>query len=213
MTFAQLQALLARYLGLQALADDPVFNAWGPDALNDAHLQIARELQIPRRVDTYVSTPDEIIIPPDIQTWGILTAYNDTDGVPMTVISPARSGMVTGTIPRFIVYDPSILNVRLLPQPTTPINVTTYVAIVPLQLVNDTNEPFNGRYAEFHHVVALKAALDILDGDIGGDDQRVQWLMSRYLDSMRRFERAVDEGKDVRPRSKVVIDDVAGAKT
>ncbi len=213
MTYAELQNRLARYLGLQALADDPRFNAWGPDAINDALLEIAQELQIPRRVETVASAAETVTPTVAPQTWGILAAYNETDGIPLTVISYARTALIGSAFPRYLLYDPSLPSMTLAPAPLVPsISVRLYYAVTPSTLVAPTDEPFNGAYSEFHHVIALRAAMLMLEGD-SGDEKTTEWLTARYRYELQRWRRAAIEGKGVRPRSEVNLDDFAGAKT
>ena len=211
MTFAELQNRLARYLGLQALTDDPRFSAWGPDALNDAHLEIAQELQIPRVREQVTSTVDVVIPTRQVQTWGMLTAYNLSYSMPLAIISPARARDLLPVEARYLIYEPSYPNLSLHTTPAGDLDVELYYAYVPEPMANPGDQPFEGYFTEFHGIVALGAAKTLLEAD-NGDPKLVEWLTGRYYAELERFRRAIEERRGVRPRSEVNLNDVARTK-
>ena len=210
MTLTQLQAYLARELGLSALADDPVFQNWSLDAFNEIHLDVATRLQIPRATTIVPNVAGPFPVPAGMQSWGLLSARDATNNNPLAIVGVARRQALVGNpppgIPAFLEYDPALINVTPYPTPAAPVNIELYFAVIPAQLVNPTDQPFNGLFQEWHHVVALGAAQRITESD-WADENQVRWLIQRYEDELAKFASRVRHGKDVKPRSEVEIDD------
>jgi len=210
MTLTQLQAYLARELGLTALADDPVFQAWSLNAFNEVQLDVATRLQIPRAIITQPSVSGPFPVPAGMQSWGLLSARDTTNDNPLAIVGVARRQALTRStppgIPAFLEYDPALATLTPYPTPAAPVNIELYFAIVPTQLAAPGDQPFNGLFQEWHHVVALGAAQRITEAD-WGDENQVRWLIRRYEDELVKFANRVRHGKDVKPRSEVEIHD------
>lgn len=196
-------------MGLKNITDDDVFNAWAVDALNDAMINIAVELQIPRVITTVSSVTTQFTLPSNMQTWGLLAVSDTTNGNPLAVVDLARRIAVapttaTGT-PRFVAYDPSRSYAEISPPSATDINLEILYAAVPTQMSVDTDTPFDGLYSEFHHVVAMGAALLAHEGD-WADPQRIDWVRKRYVSEMEAFRQRINANSLSRPRSEVEID-------
>lgn len=215
MTLTQLQAYLARELGLSALADDPVFQGWSLDAFNEIQNDVATRLQIPRAVATVSGVTGPFPVPAGMQSWGLLSARDITNNNQLAVVGVARRQALIGSagagIPAFIQYDPALTAIALYPTPATPVNVELYFAIVPTPLANPTDQPLNGLFQEWHHVIALGAAQRIIEAD-WADENQVRWLVQRYENELNKFAERVREGKDTKPRSEVEINDAPRAQ-
>lgn len=210
MTLADLQSRLARLVGTSAITDDPVFSSWSVDVLNDSMDKIATALQIPRNRISIPGVTASFAVPADMQTWGLLAVTDTTNGNPLAIVDAAR-GMARyapppiASIPAAAVYEPSNPNVDILPNAAAPISVDVLYAVYPDQLVNPTDEPFNGTYREYHYIVALGAALLVHEGD-WADIQRVDWVRKRYEQELEEFTRRVNAFHKAKPRSEVEID-------
>lgn len=214
MNLTQLQARLARYLGLANVTDDPDVAAWTAIALNDAQLSIATELQIPRDVRTVTIPPGPYSLGPGVQSWGLLAAADTTNGNPLGVVSTARRvaefpSLPPASVPRIVAYEPSTNTIELLPPPIAPVTVVLYLALIPADMVNPTDEPWNGQYADWHDLVAMRAALLVQEAD-WADPNRVAWVKKRYDEKLASFMRRINEHKDIAPQSEVRLDELAG---
>jgi len=202
MTLAQLQSRLARFLGLQNIGDDPAYLTWSTDALNDAQIEVAAELQVPRRLTTIVASSGPFPAPSDIQTWGIIAATDTTNGNPLAIVDPqtrlAKYPSNTIGTPELIEYYQVSNTLQLYPAPPAPVNVEIYYARIPTPMVAPTDEPFDGMYREYHIIVALKAALLVHEAD-WGDPSRVQWVYQRYEIEKRRFAERVNKERHTKP--------------
>lgn len=214
MTLAQLQSHLARLIGLQAPGDDPNVAAWMTDALNQAQLEIATDLQIPRSITTIPAVSGSFPVPGGTQSWGILAARDLTNNNPLAIVDPARRlaelGPLTTGVPSYLEYDPSAGTLVPYPVPTAPIDIELVYAVIPTDMVNPTDQPWNGAYPDYHFLVAMKAALLIHESD-WADPNRIQWVMTRFSLQLRKFAKRINAGKDFKPRSEVELDDAPRA--
>lgn len=210
MNLTQLQAYLARELGLTALADDPVFQAWSLNAFNEVQNDVATRLQIPRATTVQPGVAGPFPVPAGMQSWGLLSAWDTTNGNPLAIVGVARRQALVGSLPpgtpAFLEYDPALANITPYPAPAVPVNIELYYAVVPTPLANPTDQPLNGLFQEWHHVIALGAAQRIIEAD-WADENQVRWLLRRYEDELVKFAIRVRQGKDVKPRSEVEIND------
>lgn len=210
MTLTQLQAYLARELGLSALADDPVFQGWSLDAFNEVQNDVATRLQIPRAITTVTGVTGPFPVPAGMQSWGLLAARDITNNNQLAVVGVARRQALVGSaaagIPAFIQYDPALATLDLFPAPVTPVNIELYFAVLPSPLASPGDQPLNGLFSEWHHVIALGAAQRLIEAD-WADENQVRWLVRRYEDELSKFAARVLEEKDTKPRSEVELDD------
>jgi len=208
MTLAQLQGQLARLIGLQNVSNDPNVAAWVTDALNQAQLEIAVDLQIPRTRFTLGPGVNPFVLPPGIQSWGVLAVRDITNDNPLAIIDPSRrlaeSNPTATGVPIFAEYGFNQLN--LYPAPTTPVQIEVVAAVIPADMVLATDQPWNGQYPDYHGLIAMKAALLIHESD-WSDPKRTQWVMGRYAARLNQFVKRINAKKDAKPRSEVEISD------
>lgn len=208
MTLAQLQTQLARLIGLQNIGNDPNVAAWTTDALNQAQLEIATDLQIPRVRFTLGPGVNPFVLPSGIQSWGVIAVRDITNDNPLAIVDPARrlaeSNPSSTGIPVFAEYDFNQLN--LYPVPTAPVQIEVVAAVIPADMTLPTDQPWNGQYPDYHGLIAMKAALLIHESD-WDDPQRIQWVMGRYAARLRQFVKRINAEKDAKPRSEVEIHD------
>lgn len=202
MTLAELQTALARLVGLVNINDDPKFTAWAPSALNEAQVGIAGAVNIPRYTVPVVAT-DTILLPANIQTGGLLNVVNNTDNKTLPIVDLTRAydefgGTAATGVPLKVGYD-GVAAARLFPAAAAPVNLSITYAAVPATMVNPTDEPWDGLYADFHRVIAYKAALLLWEGD-WPNPERVEFVKKRYYDEIGALVGRVALGDDARNR-------------
>ncbi len=199
MTFGELKTRLARYLGLQALSDDPNAASWGPDALNQAQLEIARELSFPRKIASITTgSSNPITFATDAQSGGLLVVYNK-DAKEIIPFFDKTQGMAEYAnlldkrgYPRVALYDPALPNeLEIYPLPVVATNIDVYYAALPPDMVNDTDVPWSGNFPEHHDVIALRAAMLILESDFA-DTTRIGWIRNRYNVELSRLMATIE---------------------
>lgn len=170
MTLGELRRELAKQLGLDTVTSDGLVSYWDKELLNSAARDLSKELKIPRGtvvangsdytgLDTMVislpsgakvmsvyATPDILVPLYDVNE----VAYT-TDKLPYTAksghIAIVGSDEVTILKPEWAEW-PDIVKVN-------------YFYLAP-DMVNDSDQPWDGQYAPYHNLIALKAAIEAL---------------------------------------------------
>lgn len=202
MTYADLQQRLALYLGLGSLADDPNVAAWGPIALNDAQRELSSIFKIPRTTEAFSTNPAFTTFP--AQYDGILQASETNIGRPLAVLTSSKAisrfpnfPTASDVYPAAVVQDEiNHSQLTFYPNPTSPFSVSVLYAYVAPDMVNPTDVPWGGAYAEWHDTIALRAALQIFEAD-WADKERIGWVKKRHDERLSQFARYVMPGANV----------------
>ena len=203
MTYAELQTRLARYLGNASLADDPTYNTWAGDAINQAHLELARGLRLPRGYSTLSVTTGTVTIPDTLQTDGLLYVSDATNANPLPILYPEkiaskmpdRTSLPAG-IPKVVEYDPfNPSQFKLWPPPAATTTLDVIYAKNPATLSASTDTPWDNQLPEFHDVIALRAALLVFEGD-WPDTERIAWVRNRYEEQFTQAKEFLKAGRN-----------------
>lgn len=170
MTLGQLRRELAQHLGLDTTTSDGLVSYWDRELLNNAARLLSIELEIPRGAVVANGTDytglDTMVIPvpsgakvmsvyatPDI----LVPMYEanelayTTDKLPYTAkaghIAVVGSNNVTLLKPKWAEW-PDIVKVN-------------YSYLAP-DMVNESDQPWDGQYAPYHSLIALRAAMEAL---------------------------------------------------
>jgi len=202
MTLGELRSELARYLGLDSTTSDGLVAFWDTQLLNDAMRQIEVELNLPRlsivvdkatlEADPEVSLPDassvlQIVAAPD----RIIPILAEEDWAPSSEDRPLVAYYDYGAICK----DGDPVKVLFLKGESWewPESVRIVYQGKHVPLVNETDQPWGGRYARYHGLIAMRAAMDgLLRLDPGEPETRLRYTsVAASYQSMK--ERLVEE--------------------
>lgn len=198
MTLGQLRRELARHLGLDTTTSDGLVAFWDRDLLNEAASLLSLELNIPRATlvangSDYTGQDEMTITLPDgakvlsvYATPDILVPVLESNEVAYTTDKlpfPARNGYVavSGT------------NAITLLKPKWkewPDMVKVNYSYPSPEMVNETDEPWDGQYAPYHRLIALRAAMEaLLRLDPGEPETNVRYagVQKTYESLKERF--------------------------
>jgi len=103
--------------------------------------------------------------------------------------------------PSIALYDPSTPGqVDVYPFPVATTTLSFYYSVVPADMVNDTDVPWNGAFPEHHDVIALRAAMLLLEADFA-DTSKVGWMRNRYNVELGRLMASVESAPVVYPET------------
>ncbi len=203
MTYTELQTRLARYLGNASLADDPTYSSWAGDAINQAHLELARELKLPRGYNTLNVVTGTVTIPDTLQTDGLLYVTDATNANPLPILYPEKiasklpdRGSLSAGVPKVVEYDPfNPAQFKLWPAPAAATDLDIIYAKAPATLSASTDTPWENQLPEFHDLIALLAALLTFEGD-WADTERVVWVKRRYDEQLSLAKNFLKAGRN-----------------
>lgn len=203
MTRGELRQALARFLGLDSTASDGLIALWDVQAIDDAMRELENILNIPRASivvsQSTLDTNPEVAITDGVEVLQVVAAPDvivptlyEEDWADNPNLRPrvARSGLGA-------VIKQSPLSVMFLkPEGDVfPENVRIVYRKKHVALAVETDEAWGGLYSQFHIVIALHAAMNVItlmDPSEAETPIRYSSLKNQYEKQFERFSEFVD---------------------
>lgn len=178
MTLQELRELTAHWAGFTAANADPGFIAIVNQLLNSANVRYSAKFYLPRRTEVFtgVSTPTITLTSQPLSN-GLFSVIDRTNKRRLPIYNtyeadnhwPDRFSSSPGK-PAMVEWEPSNpTQLNIWPQPSSPTDIAVFYAYVPPQMLQGTDQPWDGQYPEFHDVLAIAAALDYVEKRLGED--------------------------------------------
>lgn len=186
MTLADLRRELSRYLGVVDVAVDNYYNINHVHALNRGMDIVGMDLHIPKNVVTVVSQISDVPWPTTIRRGGLLSAV--ATGAfgrrLLSVVNQDEAERLRGLAPA--VGPPALAvilptAIRFVPVTGAIIDYTIVGVGTNASLALDGDTPWGGQHADYAHLIALFAAIFLLQQDgTGRGIERFQLLQQQY---------------------------------